>query len=99
MSAEARLLGTSGAMTGCRLHLPAGNSPPLSKPTPWTFLILGCILYNAYSRLSTSVDSQPQTENTIFDPQLVESNDAKPKETEGQLYIYWILKKSTYKCH
>lgn len=43
---------------------------------------------------STYMDSQRQTENTVFDPCLVEHIGAKPGDTEGQLTVV-IEKKST----
>lgn len=44
---------------------------------------------SAYSWPSTSVDSQPQIKNDVFNPQLVESIGAESREMEGSLYIYF----------
>lgn len=35
----------------------------------------------------TSADPQTQIQNTVFDPQLAESTDVKPMDTEGRLYL------------
>lgn len=41
-----------------------------------------------HSWFSTSEDSQPLIENTVFDPQLVESVETKPRDMKVQLLMY-----------
>lgn len=53
------------------------------------------VLNNSYSWSFASVDFEPWIENTVFDPQVVECLDAKPRDTEDRPSNYG--KKSTYK--
>lgn len=51
---------------------------------------------NAHSQPSASADSQPQIENSVFDPQWVESADVKETQGYGGPTVY-LLKKSSEK--
>lgn len=50
---------------------------------------------NAYSQPSVSIDSQQRIGNTASDPSSTDSEDAKPRDLQGWLKIYW--KRSEYK--
>lgn len=80
-------------MCGIWYWFPESPQIPKSKDAQVPYIKNG--KNSAFSCPSGSTDSQPQFENTLCNPLLVESMDAKPGDTEGQLCFY--LNKSACK--